>query len=148
MAIIRMTKTVTIPPMMAPGLTVLPVESVVESVGPSFGLGVESTVNFCDGVASGVETTLNFRDVVSTGVRSTLIFRDGVGSGVEAGIISSRHSSSLNDEISTEHFESTLIRSPPRCWVTGRGDQENVTSLSPTTLWNIFGAPDGSVHTQ
>ena len=36
----------------------------------------------------------------------------------------------------------------PRCWATGRGNQENVTSLSPTTVWNISGAPDGSVCTQ
>ena len=45
-AIIRMTRTATIPPIMGPGLTVLPAESVVESVGPEFGPEVESTINF------------------------------------------------------------------------------------------------------
>ena len=73
MAIIKITAT--IPPIMGPGLIVLPAESLIESVGPSFGPGVEST----------------------------LIFRDGVGSGVEVGTIL-RHSSSLNDETSTEHL--------------------------------------------
>ena len=47
-AIIRMTRTATIPPIMGPGLTVLPAESVVESVGPEFGPGVESTIKFHD----------------------------------------------------------------------------------------------------
>ena len=55
MAIIRMTTTVTIPPIMGPGLMVLPAESLVESVGSSFGPGVELTVNIHDGVGSGVE---------------------------------------------------------------------------------------------
>ena len=32
----------------------------------------------------------------------------------------------------------------PRCWTTGRGDQEKETALSPTTVLNISGAPDGS----
>ena len=86
-AIIRMTRTATIPPIMGPGLIVLPaesvVESVLESVGPSFGPGVESTINF----------------------------RDGVGPGVETRIIS-RHSSSLNDETSAEHLVSTVMISP------------------------------------
>ena len=32
----------------------------------------------------------------------------------------------------------------PLCWVTGGGDQENTTSLSPGTAFNISGDPDGA----
>ena len=32
----------------------------------------------------------------------------------------------------------------PLRWVTGGGDQENTTSLSPGTAFNISGDPDGA----
>ena len=34
----------------------------------------------------------------------------------------------------------------PLCWVTGGGDQENRTCLSPATADNITGVPDGAKY--